>query len=90
MTWRTAASDGLSYDELPSETLQALVTSATGCGCGISFSRTKDRVALVITVFAGDSGKETTFARSLGDVSVLLSDMQTEEFKRWARSHQPV
>lgn len=90
MTWRTTRSDGFSYGEVSATELQALVISATESGCGISFGRTKDRSALVITIFAGDSGKEVTYARSGSDVQALLSDLQMPEFMVWAKEHQPV
>jgi len=90
MSWRTARSDGFSYSQVPASELAALVISATSSGCGISFGTTKDRGALIVTVFAGDSGKEITYARSPEDLSVLLSDLNSAEFMEWARKHQPV
>ena len=90
MSWRPTRSDGFSYDQVGMEVLHALVISATSSGCGISFGTTKDRAAVVITIFAGDSGKEVTYARSASDVSVLLSDLQMPEFMAWAKEHQPV
>jgi hypothetical protein len=90
VSWRSSRSDGFSYSEVLSSELAALVISATSSGCGISFGQTKDRNALVITLFAGDSGKEVTYARSESDVHQLLSDLQTPEFMAWAKEHQPV
>ncbi len=90
MTWRTQRSDGFSYSEIQASELAAIVISATASSCGVSFGTTKDRSALVITIFAGDSGKEVTYARSASDVHQLLSDLQTDPFMRWARDQQPV
>ena len=90
MGWRSTRSDGFSVSKIRAEELLGLVISATASGCGISFGTTKDRSAVVITVFAGDSGKEVTYARSEEDVHVLLSDLQQPEFMTWAKEHQPV
>jgi hypothetical protein len=90
MSWRPTRSEGFSFETLNSGELAALVISVTGLGCGISFGRTKDRTAFVITIFAGDSGKEVVYARSPSDVSILLSDVQMPEFAAWAKANQPV
>jgi hypothetical protein len=90
MSWRTSRADGFTYAQVRMEELHALVTSVTSVGCGISFGQTKDRSACVITIFAGDSGKEVTYARSDSDVAQLLSDTATAEFGAWAKEHQPV
>lgn len=90
MTWRQTRSEGFTLAQVVPSELAALAISVTSVGCGISFGQTKDRSAVVITIFAGDSGKEVTYARSEQDVHDLLSDVNAPDFMTWAREHQPV
>jgi hypothetical protein len=90
MTWRQTRTEGFTYAQVVPAELAALVISATSSGCGISFGQTKDHAACVITIFAGASGKEVTYARSESDVHDLLSDLNSPEFMKWAEEQQPV
>jgi hypothetical protein len=90
MGWRQSRSEGFTIAMIRADELHGLVTCATSSGCGISFGMTKDRSAVVISIFAGEKAKEVTYARSEEDVRNLLSDINSPEFMEWAREHQPV
>lgn len=90
MGWMQSRSDGFSWAQVADDELAALVATATQSSCGITFGQTKDHGALVVTVSASPTARETKYLRAAEDVHELLSDLNSEAFKRWARDNQPV